>query len=81
MSLTRSRLEGIEAAKERLLLFAGLIAVIAAWEGPAVCGVKNSASDADAMLTQAGLPTVMATPMQHDSYLIFHLTSTCENGR
>jgi hypothetical protein len=45
MRLTRSRLQRIEAAKERLLLFAGLIAVIAPWEGPAVCGVENSESD------------------------------------
>jgi WD domain, G-beta repeat len=69
MSLMRPRLQGIEAAKERLLLFAALIAVIAAWEGPAVCGVENSGRDADAMLTQAGLPMVVGVPMQHDSYI------------
>jgi WD domain, G-beta repeat len=70
MSLTRSRLQRTEAAKAPLLLFAGLIAVIAAWEGPAVSGVENSARDAaDAMLTQAALPALVGTPMQHDSYI------------
>ena len=69
MSLPEFTVPAFAVAKARLVLLAGLVWAVSAWEWTPTRGAQNRGCAANVLVSQPGDPNLVGTPMQHDSYI------------